>query len=136
MSDSPAIHYLPMGPWPGFIGLAFSDEAFQAEVQRLKVPVPVKMLAHERADATLHEFTHPKHGCAWILALGPTKGRTKEQVAGLIAHEATHIVQYMREELGDLGKEGEAYIVQMVVQEALQKLWKSKMVRCTEPSGD
>lgn len=137
MKDRPAkgIRYLNMGPWPGFIGLVFDEKAFQAEMKRLKLPREVKMLSHSRAGATLHEFVSPTGTCVWMLALGPVKGRSKEQIAGLVAHEAVHIIQFMSAELGDLGKEGEAYLVQMVVQEALRILWKSNKVRCLEPSA-
>ncbi len=137
MKDRPAkgVKYLNMGPWPGFIGLVFDDKAFQAEMKRLECPREIKMLAHERAGATLHEFVSPMGSCVWLLALGSVKGRTKEQIAGLVAHEAVHIIQFMRAELGDLGKEGEAYLVQMIVQEALQHLWKSSKVRCEVPTA-
>lgn len=137
MKDRPAkgVHYLNMGPWPGFIGLVFDDKPFAAEMKRLDVRADVKMLAHERAGATLHEFVSPKGSCVWLLALGSVKGKSREMVAGLVAHEAVHIVQFMREELGDIGREGEAYLVQMVVQEALQILWKSNKVRCEVPTA-
>lgn len=139
MKDRPAkgIRYLTMGPWPGFIGLCFDDKAFQAEIKRLGIPCEIKMLGHERAGATLHEFVSPKGDCIWMLALGPTKGRTKEQVAGLVAHEAMHIIQFMQAEFADgksLGDEAEAYLMQMIVQEALQILWKSNKVRREVPS--
>lgn len=135
MKDRPAkgVKYLNMGPWPGFIGLVFEERAFNAEMKRFGINGRAKFLSHDRAGATLHEFVSPNKSCVWLLALGPVKGRTKEQVAGLVAHEAVHIIQMMREELGDLGKEGEAYLVQMIVQEALQLLWKSNKVRSTTP---
>lgn len=140
MSNRPAkgVHYLNMGPWPGFIGLVFDDKAFQAEMKRLDVRADVKMLLHERAGATLHEFVSPKGDCVWMLALGPVKGRTKEQIAGLVAHEAMHIIQFMQAELAggkSLGDEAEAYLVQMIVQEALQILWKSNKVRTRIPAA-
>lgn len=140
MKDRPAkgVHYLNMGPWPGFIGLVFDDKAFQAEMKRLDIPREVKMLGHSRAGATLHEFVSPKGDCVWLLALGPTKGRTKEQIAGLVAHEAMHIIQFMQAELAggkSLGAEAEAYLMQMIVQEALQILWKSNKVRREVPTA-
>lgn len=139
MSDRPikGIHYLNMGPWPGFIGFVFEERAFKAELKRLDIRVDVQMLGHERAHATLHHFVGPRDQGIYLLALGSTKGRTKEQIAGLIAHEAMHIIQYMQKELArgeSLGDEAEAYLIQMIVQEALQILWKSNMVRCKVPS--
>lgn len=138
MNDRPTkgMKYLHMGPWPGFIGLCFDERVFQREMKRLNVRKPGNFLGSDHANATLHHLVSKSGQCMYILALGPTKGRSKEQVAGLVAHEATHIIQYMRKDIAggkSLGREAEAYLVQMVVQEALQTLWKSSKVRRTEP---
>lgn len=129
--------YLNMGPWPGFIGLCFDEEVFRAELKRLDVRQEVKFLGHARAHASLHEFVSPKGSMVWILALDPKKRASKEMVAGLVAHEAMHIIQFMQAEFAmgkSLGSEAEAYLMQMIVQEALQTLWKSKNVRAEVPS--
>jgi hypothetical protein len=105
-------------------------------MKRLGVKQKVDFLASPHAHASLHHFVSKGNGHIYMLALGPTKGRSKEQVAGLIAHEATHIVQRMRDNIAggqSLGDEAEAYIVQMVVQDALQFLWKTNKVRRLEP---
>jgi hypothetical protein len=138
MKSGPAkgMKYLHMGPWPGFVGLCFDEKVFHKEMQRLDVREKVDFLGSERAHATLHHFITPHGQAVYILALGPVKGRTKEQVAGLVAHEATHVVQNMRVDIAmgkSLGDEAEAYLVQMIVQEALQSLWKSNKVRRLEP---
>jgi hypothetical protein len=138
MSDrrTKGMRYPCLGPWPGFIGFCFDEKVFHKEMERLGIKEKVDFLASPHAHASLHHFTSKGNGRMYILALGPTKGRSKEQIAGLIAHEATHIVQRMREDIAQgqpLGDEAEAYIVQMVVQDALQFLWKSNNVRRTEP---
>jgi hypothetical protein len=130
------IRYPCLGPWPGFIGLCFDEKTFHKELKRLGVKRKVDFLASPHADASLHYFVSKPNGAIYMLAVGSVEGRSKEQVAGLIAHEATHIIQRMREHLAggeSLGDEAEAYIVQMVVQDTLQYLWKTNKVRRSEP---
>lgn len=138
MSDRPpkGVRYPGLGPWPGHIGLCFDEKVFRKEMKRLGITQKVDFLASPRAHATLHHFETKTEGCIYLLTFAPSKKHSKEQVAGLIAHEATHIVQRMREDIAlgqSLGDEAEAYIVQMVVQDALQFLWKSNKVRRLEP---
>lgn len=55
----------------------------------------------------------------------------------MIAHEAQHVVQYIREEFNghhDFGVENEAYLLQYIVQSCLQELWKTKRVMRTRPT--
>jgi hypothetical protein len=133
--DKPHIKYLHMGPWPGFVGLCFNERDFRKEMKRLDVQQEVDFLSGEHANAALHHFVS-KAGVCQILTLGPVKGRSKEQVAGLIAHEAVHVIQNMQDDIAggkSLGGEAEAYLVQMIVQEALQILWKSGNARRTVP---
>lgn len=138
MKDRPAkgMKYLHMGPWPGFVGLCFDEKVFHKEMERLGLKQKVNFLGSDHASATLHHFVSRGGSVCQILALGSVKGRTKEQVAGLIAHEAVHVIQNMQEDIAggkSLGGEAEAYLVQMIVQEALQSLWKSNKVQVTEP---
>jgi hypothetical protein len=138
VTDRPAkgMKYLQMGPWPGFIGLCFDERVFRNEMKRLKVKEPGNFLGSKLANATLHHLVSNSGQVVYLLTLGSTKGRTKEQVAGLVAHEAMHVIQQMQEDIAggkSLGHEAEAYLVQMIVQEALQSLWKSNKVRRTEP---
>lgn len=138
MKDRPTkgMKYLNMGPWPGFIGLCFDEKVFHREMKRLGIEDPGGFLAHEHAAATLHHFTGKEGQVVYLMSVGPIKGKSKEMVAGLIAHEAMHVIQGMQVDFAGgktLGGEAEAYLIQMIVQEALQTLWKSSKVRRMEP---
>lgn len=137
MKKLPAkVKYLNMGPWPGFVALCFSNEVFHAEMRRLKIKNPGDYLSGPYAAATHHHFTSESGRCVYMIAFGPVAGRSREQMAGLAAHEAVHVMQSMQEDLANgksLGREAEAYLVQMIVQEALQCLWKSERVRSIKP---
>lgn len=127
------IHYLDLGPWPGYVGFTTSADAFSREMKRLKVKDPSRFVSNERSNATTHFFTNHGSALAIICMEPPTRKRTKEQYAALLAHEATHVVQQMRDDLGELGKEAEAYLVQQIVQEGLQTAWKTGRVTRREP---
>ncbi len=134
--DKPHIRYVNMGPWPCYVGITTSADNFATEMKRLGVD-GVEFLGHANANATLHTLVNRGSLCC-ILAIQPfkPKQRTKEAYAALVAHEAVHVVQAMRDELSrgaELGAEAEAYIVQHIVQEALQLAFGSSMVRRTEP---
>jgi hypothetical protein len=72
---------------------------------------------------------------AIIVMCPPSRRASKEQYASLLAHEAVHVVQEMREKLGDLGSEAEAYLVQQIVQEGLQVAWKTGRTTVKTPSA-
>jgi 4-hydroxyphenylpyruvate dioxygenase-like putative hemolysin len=133
VSDEPHITYFNMGAWPIFVGFTQSRKAFNKEMKRLGNK-DVRFLASNHASATTHILE--KDGTtACIIALGDVKGRSPEQIAGLIAHEAVHVAQELWANVGERepGKEAEAYLVQQIVQECLQIVNESGKVRSTTP---
>jgi hypothetical protein len=129
----PHIDYIDMGPWPGHIGFTMSERAFAKEMKRIRLDRDAPFLASGHALATTH-YLMRSNELICIIAMKPWKKRkhTRECVAGIIAHEATHVVQQMRETHSyndPLGREAEAYLVGHIVQECLQIVWKSKFSR-------
>lgn len=64
-------------------------------------------------------------GLTIIVTLGPAAEHATElEIAGLICHEATHVWQYVRENMGetDPSKEFEAYAMQAIFQ-SLYQAW-------------
>jgi hypothetical protein len=124
-----------MGPWPVFVGVALDEASFQAEVARLGVPEHVAFLPRESA-ACMHSFVRKDNALTCILAIGSTKGQNKAAVAALVAHEATHAMQVIREDLSPnhpMGDEAEAYLVQYMTQSALEELWQTNTERALAP---
>ena len=79
---------------------------------------PKKWQKTDHAHATLHTWKG-RNGLACVVCLRPpAKGISIEQIAGLLAHEATHVWQYYREWIGENepSKEFEAYSVQAITQ--------------------
>lgn len=115
------IKYLPMGPWPVHVGFTTSPKRFAKEMRRLGIE-DVSHLAHEQAGATTHSFEHEDALCCIITAL-PIKKLDAIDYAAMIAHEAVHVVQAMREALSaddPLGSEAEAYLVQHIVRRCVR----------------
>lgn len=133
-ADEPHIAYFNMGPWPFYCGFTTSKKAFAKEMERLGVdPVP-PFFGAAHANATVHYLE--KDGCPTMIVTMVKPGkRSTEQVAGLLAHEATHVVQELWAQLGERepGREAEAYLVQMIVQCCLQIVYKTGRVRKSEP---
>lgn len=129
----PHITYFNMGPWPLYLGFTQSKKAFAKELKRLTIDAQ-PFLASGHANATLHAF-RCEGTLTCILTMAKTKGKSPEQVAGLIAHEATHVAQRLWESIGEdkPGAEAEAYLVQMIVQCCLQEACNTGRARSTAP---
>jgi hypothetical protein len=106
---------------PLYVGLCTSEEAFQAELKRLKLPRedwPVWMRS-KFADATAHYLEHGKtRRRLAIVCLRRRPGIKRVEIYGLLVHEAVHVWQWIKEELGEdrPSKEFEAYSIQGIAQ--------------------
>lgn len=136
--DEPHIYYMNLGPWPYFVGFTMSPKELRKEFKRLDIAGDHPFIANEQSHASTH-FLRFKGGaaCAIIAMPKPKKmGRSRECYAALIAHEAMHVVQDMQRELAQgasLGQEAEAYLIQQIVQECLQRAYKTGLVIAREP---
>ena len=115
------VHYIDAGQWPVHIGFTNNEAAFNKEMKRLKVK-NADFLASDHADASTVSLIGEKGSLCLIVTLGSCEGKTMAQVAGLIAHEATHVAQRLWEHIGEdnPGTESEAYFIQMVTQACLE----------------
>ena len=131
--SEPYITYFNMGPWPIYVGFTQSKKGFAKEMKRLGI-TDCPFIANDHSNASAHYLT--KDGAlTCIITMDKRKGRMIEQVAGLIAHEATHVAQELWAHIGERnpGREAEAYLVQMIVQCCLQQACNTGRVRKTEP---
>ena len=107
---------------PGpYLTLAMSQDEFDAALRHFKMPLGTPYLSSARADATVHFFDNRSGDSVAVVALGDTTGRSGVEVAGLLVHEAVHIWQTHRENIGEThpGREQEAYAVQGIAQELM-----------------
>lgn len=135
--DEPCIFYYNLGAWPNYLGFTTSEEDFGKEMKRLGFEKDdVKFLGSERSNASTHFFTRRGKHLTIICMEPPSRAISKEQYAALLAHEAVHVIQEMQAELAggkSLGHEAEAYLVQQIVQEGLQRAWSTGRTTRREP---
>lgn len=102
--------------------LCLSDEAFQAELRRLKVEEPIAFVRNDHSAASTHQFTTPGGSRVAIVCMRPrAKGVNVEQVYALLVHEAVHIWRWHCELIGEdkPSSEFEAYGIQSISQELM-----------------
>ena len=105
---------------PYHIGICLSESSFERELKRLKVKRDQwPRFCNSGADASTH-FLEQTGGIGLIavVCLHPPKNKTGIQVAALLVHEAIHIWQAIREDLGEKSpsSEFEAYSIQAISQ--------------------
>lgn len=105
---------------PYCYALCLSQESFDGEMKRLKIPKKdrpdFQKTAH--ANATVHFFEAKNAERCAIVCMGSAKGFDREQIYALLVHEAVHIWQRIRESIGETypGDETEAYAIQRLAQ--------------------
>ena len=101
--------------------LVTSQDEFDAVLRHFKMPLGTPYMSSARADATAHFFDDQRGDSVAVVALGDTTGRSGVEIAGLLVHEAVHIWQTHRENIGEThpGREQEAYAVQGIAQELM-----------------
>lgn len=108
---------------PYYFGLCLSEEDFQQELRRLKVPAKEwpNFLGSPHANATVHHLEKGDGKLLAIVCLGNMEGRLPVEVNGLLVHEAVHIWQRIRENIGERfpSIEFEAYSIQFLAQELM-----------------
>lgn len=130
----PHIDYFNMGQWPFYVGFTTSPKAFKKEMKRLGIG-DEPFVCRERADAATHFLTNDGSVTA-IITMPPVGKRKHSQYAALVAHEALHVMQEMHAELNrgePFGKEADAYLLQLIVQECLQIALKENVSNRTKP---
>lgn len=110
---------------PYHYGLCKTEKAFRKELKRLCVPKAdwPQFLASKSANATTHFFEKRDGiGLCCIVCMPVANGVSKPQICGLLVHEAAHIWQEIRENIGEQSpsKEFEAYAIQTISQRLME----------------
>lgn len=121
-SDTPCIEYVQLGLWPFFVGFTTREEKFKAELKRKNIEQGAPFLGVNSAART-HRFTqNGEVNMAIICVKQHSKKDRLYRVPSIIAHEATHALQDIREYVGLGSKEyeAEAYTVELIVRQCLE----------------
>lgn len=120
------MYWLNKGYWPLNLGFTVSQKEFAKWYKKLAPGEEVPALASENG-ARLWIFNNPPNGLyrTYIITLSSQwTNWPKPELAGIVAHEAVHVCQVLWEAIGEEspGREAEAYLVQGIVRDILEKL--------------
>lgn len=106
-----------------YLCLCLSQEQFNQAMADLTISNPPPMFKNSRADATVTFFENPKGETVAVVALRNFESAEPTGVTGLLVHEAVHIWQRFRAEIGEdaPGDEIEAYAIQMIAQRLINR---------------
>lgn len=108
-----------------YIALCLSNKAFRRECRRLKIAecdIPPHFVRTPQAQGTAWGLRTPEGKLVSIVCIANTKGRTREEIYGLLVHEAVHLWQRYCEDVGESepSREFEAYSIQALAQGLMQ----------------
>lgn len=115
------IDYIEMGPWPVHVGFTQDEKAFKAELERLGFEDVPDMISRNGGNAGTHRI--PTAPITFIITMQPDIAQYEyRQIAGLLAHEATHVMRWFFKSIGENkpSAEAQAYFVQWILQGCLE----------------
>lgn len=114
---------------PYHIGLCVTEKEFLQEIKKLKIVLPKDHLwLRTGASARTHEFYNESGDLLCLVCIRKPNKFTTAELAGILAHEATHIWQFIKEELGERNPsvEFEAYSIGNITQGLLERYKNAK----------
>lgn len=117
------------GPYPCNLGFTMDMGAFRRELLKYVLEPAVLADSYDpppgaRLWVLGRDRLKPNWLPTYVVTLTITPQTSWEEIAGLVAHEATHFAQFLWEQIEERepGKEAEAYLVQAVTLEILNLL--------------
>jgi hypothetical protein len=109
---------------PCSVGFCLDEKTYIREMKALHVKEFSPFIL-PGADATVHHFENPKTLPVSLVCVDGSVKRSMASFAGLIAHEAVHVLQEVKRAMRETepGAEWEAYTVQFILIEILHA-WK------------
>lgn len=127
MTVKKKVYYAHLGPFPLYLGVAFTEKAFRDEVKRLGISIQNLPFVNAGAGATTHFFQSQEGMRTCLIAFDAAKAieekRKPNEVIGLFVHECVHAWQECLLAMGekDAGSETEAYFIQYATQFCLDR---------------
>jgi hypothetical protein len=105
--------------------LQTTNAGYQKVLDLMGVPEEVRSDFIMGAGATTHRYSNDNVD-GLIVCIAPNKNVTKIQIYALLTHEAVHIWQYIKKDMGETNpsKEFEAYSIQMISQNLIEEYEK------------
>jgi hypothetical protein len=112
---------------PVFYGLCKDKKAFKKALKHLGIKKKDRpdYLLTTHADATVHYFKQDNKITA-VICMGDCTERSTSEIAGLLIHEAVHVWQEIKRNIGeyDPSSEFEAYSIQTIAQRLIEAFYE------------
>lgn len=115
-----------------FLALVLAEADFIATLNHLEVPEAARPgWLRPGFNGCVHHFITGRGEAANVVCIGPTEGRDPIEVAGLLVHEAVHVVQNIVADMGERapGDEFMAYVTQNVAMRLMDSYRKQTAPR-------
>lgn len=112
-----------------YLALCTTEAEFRRLLERIEMPPPHPAFVSPGAAATTHHIDTSR-GRACIVCMPGSKGYGEIDHLALLVHEAVHVWQETRDDIGEdrPGREIEAYAIQNIAQE-LMEAWRDRSKR-------
>ncbi len=116
------MYYYNLGFLPTYVGYCPNKKSWKKEMERLGIKDEPYPETHGRCTRFIKDSDHTV-----IICINPREETTEVQVVGLIAHEASHAVDYICEDIGEVSPSSEfkAYLTQFITQNVYEN-WKNE----------
>jgi hypothetical protein len=114
---------------PVYIGLCRSAEDLKKEMRRLRIPAAdAPEFLSGGATASTMTFSNADNETACIVCIGDVRNHAPTSVAALLVHEAVHVWQEIKRNIGEAtpSSEFEAYAIQRVSQTLMEAFLASE----------
>lgn len=117
--------------YPCNVGLVTTEKDAVREWKKWCLPGEEWPLGNRDQYGAWTVHFNARHGFhpTFIIWVSANLEKSKDSyIAGIVAHECTHVAQYLWEEIGEdtPGKEAEAYLIGLLTAEILEFLWKGR----------
>lgn len=108
---------------PYSYGVCLDEEDYHETLRKLELPEKLwAPFVNPGKDATVHYWTHHDGRNVALVCIKDAHKHKPGPVVGILVHEAVHIWQAIKEDMGETNpsKEFEAYSIQWIVQELIE----------------
>ena len=108
---------------PYFYGVCLDEKDYHKTLKKLELPERLwAPFVNPGKDATVHYWVHDDGRNVALVCIKDAHKHKPGSVVGILVHEAVHIWQAIKEDMGEThpSKEFEAYSIQWIVQELIE----------------
>jgi hypothetical protein len=116
------VHWIDTGQWPPALAVIADKRAYKRFIRKHCGDHAADCPPFPGTNAGLCQKLEDGSDCIFVIAVGEQKDQI--ELAGTLAHEATHAMRWLFEHIGekDPGTETQAYLVEHIVRNGMRAL--------------